>query len=232
MRSINRLPCLLCLITTSRTYAFQTSISTQPSFTTTSSITTPHSNGNPLVLNLSRYLDAIETDDDDDDFLYLSDKQIKTLRKEADLRKGLKTLATYSLNADEDYASNIDHDEDYVFSDTVLTNVAQMLEEEELVEVRAISKNNVKTVGSDAYLLAANLEGEMDRYVVVVRVKGFTASLYSPREEGAEDKGTAKHDKIKLRTNYKHKKFNVKPKAVRNEKGQIVMDDEGKVVRE
>lgn len=194
-----------------------------------------------------------EYNDDDENYLemYLSDKQLKTLRKEVDRRRKNKTLDTFYLSKDDEYMSyneNDDEDDDdddegeymRMVSEKMVSDIANTLRREEVVVVRAISRDNVKMISTDANTLVTQLEAVLGQFVVLVKVKGYTASYYCPMidqndiDAATQDyqQGKRRNQVIKLWTNYKPNKWKRKPKALRNERGSIMKDENGNIIRE
>jgi RNA-binding protein YhbY len=152
----------------------------------------------------------------EEDECVLTPTQVKILRKEADRRKNTSTIATLVLPPDESDGS---------YSGDTLSSLSKLFEENELVEVRAISKERKKEARTVAERLAFRLEGEVEKPVVVINLKGHVAMLYAPFEDGHAEK-------IILRTSYQKGQWTRRPKAVRDSRGQIMRDKEGKSIRE
>ena len=157
-------------------------------------------------------VDGSNSDDyEDDGFEYwFSPPQVKTLRKEAALRKRNKNLATIFLPQEHDENDSHGERHNSIFDDATLAGLHEALVREELVEVRAISKSNIKQVKVVADELAEELiffsldesedrNGEVSSssssssteekevpVVVVIQRKGHSAIIYRPRPDSEE----------------------------------------------
>lgn len=167
-----------------------------------------------------------DTDDDNDDQDYmLSPQQVKVLRKEVQKRKAKNSLKRLALTAEEGQGA---------FATETLERIAEVLQTEtELLEIRAISKNQPKNVKAVSELLAIQVERHMDtdesfKPVFVLDIKGFSAVFYSPFLEDADLYGKS----IVLRSGYENNKWTRKPKAIRDIRGQIITDKDGNIIRE
>lgn len=158
----------------------------------------------------------VEEESEDEDEFVLTPAQVKILRKGADRRKNTSTIAMLVLPPDESDGS--------VGEDT-LSALMELLEENELIEVRAVSKERKKEVRNVAERLAFQLEGLAEKPVVVLNLRGHVAILYAPFEGG-------RAEKINLRTNYRKGRWNRRPKVARDSRGQIMKDQEGRSIRE
>lgn len=163
-----------------------------------------------IVLRLSS-----EEESEKDEFV-LTPRQFKILRREADSRKHTSKIASLALPPDESGGS---------FCEGTLSSISQLLDKNELVEVRAICKELKKEARDVSELLAFRLEGKVEKPVVVLNVKGHVAILYTPFEDGHPEK-------IKLRTSYQKGQWTRKPKVIRDSRGQIIKDEEGNNIRE
>ena len=133
--------------------------------------------------------------------------QRKVLTKEVQKRKAWKTLAQHRLEP----ATSLGD-----FDPQALEQIAQLLREHELVEVRGLAYNNKKVTLDVAYLLEQALEEDLlqNTMVRVVSYKGHSAILYSPADHG---------NRIPLRTSVGQKSvWKMRPKAPRDHRGQIV----------
>ena len=167
----------------------------------------------------------IDDDDDDDQDFTLSPQQVKVLRKEVKKRKAKKSLKRLSLTAEEGQGA---------FATETLERIAEALQAEtELLEIRAISKNQRKNVKAVSELLAIQVERHMDtdesfKPVFVLDINGFSAIFYSPFLKDSD----MYEKRIVLRSGYENNKWTRKPKAVRDIRGQIMTDKDGNIIRE
>jgi hypothetical protein len=139
--------------------------------------------------------------------------QKKVLRLEATKRQARKEMSTFSLPEAETRGP---------FSKETIAGLMQLLNENELVEVRGVSKNKVKQVFTTLTRLSMELEIEMQKNVCLVRPKGFSGVLYSP----ADDEDESHPDRIKLHTSVGHKNvWTKRSKAPRDQRGQIVKEE-------
>lgn len=150
------------------------------------------------------------------EFIFVSAEQISFLRKEANKRQANKKLPKHFLPAEESME----------VSPETIDTISKLFETSELIEVRGVSRDKKKKVFDTANELAATLEDVLEKPVVVVEIKGFAAKLYCPWD--SDEKG----GQIQLRTNYKPGQWSRKPKAIRDNRGQIVMDENGKSIKE
>jgi len=109
-----------------------------------------------------------------------------------------------------------------------MDEISALFEKSELIEVRGVSKGQKKGLFDTANAMAESLEEEIGKPVVVVDIKGFAVKMYCPWLDG-EDFDTSK--RIKLFTSYKPGQWTRKPKGIRNEYGQIVLDENGKSIK-
>ena len=155
--------------------------------------------------------------DEDDEYelldFFVSPEQINTLRKEAKKRQSRKKLTTFFIPPEE------------VSQDTI-NAISALFDTNELIEVRSLSRDKKKQVFDTAYALAATLENEVEKPVVVVDIKGYAVKLYCPFTD--DEQGT----RIQLRTSYKPGQWSKKPKAIRDDRGQIITDENGKSIKE
>ena len=152
------------------------------------------------VLLFSQTQDS-EQNPEDGDFLFpddLTPNQMKIVRKEVSARRRQKKLATYFLVENEGVSDD--------FRDESIQAVRKLLEKEEIVEVRAISKNDIKLVLDVVY----NFIDIIGPEVFVIAKKGHAAVLFQQKNKGG----------LKL---YKRKPvFAPKLKPVRDEDGIII----------
>ena len=155
--------------------------------------------------------------DEDDEYelvdFFVSPEQINTLRKEAKKRQSRKKLTTFFTPPEE------------VSQDTI-NAISALFDNNELIEVRGVSRDKKKQVFDTAYALAATLENEVEKPVVVVDIKGHAVKLYCPFTDDEQGK------RIQLRTSYKPGQWSRKPKAIRDDRGQIITDENGKSIKE
>eukprot|EP00555_Chaetoceros_dichaeta_P013589 CAMPEP_0198260646 /NCGR_PEP_ID=MMETSP1447-20131203/9557_1 /TAXON_ID=420782 /ORGANISM="Chaetoceros dichaeta, Strain CCMP1751" /LENGTH=157 /DNA_ID=CAMNT_0043948355 /DNA_START=291 /DNA_END=764 /DNA_ORIENTATION=- len=140
----------------------------------------------------------------------LSPRQITALRKEAKKRK----LPTVTLPPDENQGP---------FGPDTLAAIAAILRQHEVMQVRGISRDNIKDVREIAEQLAFNLEGETDRMVALIAKKGFAATLYCPMEDDDPRR-------IKLFTSFRPNQWKPRPRALRDS-GLIMKDRDGNIIR-
>ena len=145
---------------------------------------------------------ASNNDENDPQQEYLTPNQVKTLRKEASKRKARKQLATHILSSDETIP----------LSENTMSIIVSLLQDNELVEVRGISKEGKRFVRSDSERLAAELEMELadDRPIFLLDTKGHAAVFYCPLGD------------IQLRTGFQQNVWTKKPRPKRDGRGQII----------
>ena len=155
--------------------------------------------------------------DEDDEYelldFFVSPEQINTLRKEAKKRQSRRKLTTFFIPPEE------------VSQDTI-NAISALFDTNELIELRSVSRDKKKQVFDTAYALAATLENEVEKPVVVVDIKGYAVKLYCPFTDDEQGK------RIQLRTSYKPGQWSKKPKAIRDDRGQIITDENGKSIKE
>lgn len=110
-------------------------------------------------------------------------------------------------------------------TDETVERIINLFDRSEIIEIRGISRDVKKYVYDTAHELAGLLEEEMGKPVVVVQIKGFAAKMYSPWEE---DRGA----NIQLRSSYRPGQWTKKPKPIRDNRGQIIMGEDGKSIKE
>mmetsp|Transcript_4600 Transcript_4600/g.7661 ORF Transcript_4600/g.7661 Transcript_4600/m.7661 type:complete len:80 (-) Transcript_4600:261-500(-) len=76
--------------------------------------------------------------------------------------------------------------------------------------------------------MAGMLEDAFEKPVVVVDIKGFAAKLYCPWD--SDDNGVGQ--RIQLRSSYKPGQWTRKAKPIRDIRGQIILDENGKSIKE
>ena len=157
----------------------------------------------PLSL-VSRMAD---TDNDGPEPVYLSDKHIATLRKEASKRLANKRMPVLFLMESETTGD---------FGES-LSEICVALNDAELVQVRGISRDSRKQARAVADALAVALSVEMEMDVNLIECKGHTAVYYCPCLPDDSPQ------KFKLFTSVgKKNEWKKKPKPVRDNRGQII----------
>jgi hypothetical protein len=146
---------------------------------------------------------------DGDDEFSLTKLQVKALRKEMNFRKSTKVLTNLYLSPEEGTGP---------FSKETIKDIVFELNKNEMVTVRAISKEERKDVHNISARLAMEvgmeMEGKKQDSVYVLNISGHSATLYCP----SIDKETA----IKVRTTGKANNWDRRVKAERDTSGQIV----------
>eukprot|EP00579_Thalassiosira_antarctica_P008467 CAMPEP_0201899636 /NCGR_PEP_ID=MMETSP0902-20130614/50822_1 /ASSEMBLY_ACC=CAM_ASM_000551 /TAXON_ID=420261 /ORGANISM="Thalassiosira antarctica, Strain CCMP982" /LENGTH=218 /DNA_ID=CAMNT_0048433087 /DNA_START=27 /DNA_END=683 /DNA_ORIENTATION=+ len=148
---------------------------------------------------------------------FVSPEQIGLLRKDAIKRDSNKKLPKFYLPADQSME----------ITQETINEISNLFKTSELIELRGVSKDIKKQVFDTAYGMAATLEDTIEKPVVVVDTKGFAVKLYCPWDESNTADG-----RIQLRTSYKPGQWTRKPKAIRDNKGQVVLDESGKSIKE
>jgi len=133
--------------------------------------------------------------------------QIKSLRKEASQRMARKDVPIIFL---EDGA------DEPPFTDEVLREISDSFTSRtELIQVRSISRNEPRRVFSISEQLAFDLSIALAKTVDLVQYKGHASIFYCPVPgEGS----------IALRSSYKENAWAKRPKAPRDNRGQIIRD--------
>ena len=134
----------------------------------------------------------------------LTPNQIKSLRKEMSKRRAAKKIPQIWLN---------DAETSGPFSDETLAGIISFLDKHELVEVRGISKDEKKMAFAVCQQLAFELSVAADKPVDLVESKGHVGTFYCPGEM---------EDRIILRSSYKDGAWTKRPKAPRDNRGQII----------
>ena len=142
-----------------------------------------------------------------DDDEYVSPNQIKELRKEVAKRRARRKLTQFKLPQEESHGE---------FTEETLAAICGLLAENELVEVRGISRDRKREVFATTEELGMALS-EQGKFVSLVETKGFAATFYCP---GEDDVVVGK--KIVRRTSYKENQWAKKPKPKRDNRGQII----------
>ena len=151
---------------------------------------------------------------------FVSPEQISLLRKEANKRDTRKKLPKVFLPPEESME---------ITSETI-TEISNLFETSELIEVRGVSRDKKKHVFDTAHNLALTVEDQMEKPVVVVDIKGFAVKLYCPWDDDQNDKNGGK--KVELRSSYKPGQWTRKAKPLRDNRGQIITDENGKSIKE
>jgi len=138
--------------------------------------------------------------------------QIKTLRKEASKRLAWKTMATHNYVDTSD-----EHNADEETVNAFFAAICNDLSEQELVQIRGVSSNDKRKVFDTSQQLVEDVSAEMQRPVFVVDIKGHAVTLYCCSPD--ESKRT-----IILRSSYEPGRWELKMKAPRDHRGQIVKD--------
>lgn len=137
----------------------------------------------------------------------LTPNQIKSLRKEISKRRAAKKIPNIWLDDDETSGP---------FSDETLAGIIDLFGKHELVEVRGISKDEKKMAPATCQQLAFELSLAADKPVDLVEIKGHAGTFYSPGDM---------EDRIILRSSYKEGAWTKRPKAPRDNRGQIIRED-------
>ncbi|KAL7464901.1 hypothetical protein ACHAXS_005232 [Conticribra weissflogii] len=148
---------------------------------------------------------------------FVTPEQITSLRKEAAKRERRKALPKFFVPIEESAGD---------CSEETMEGILELFGISELIEVRGVSKDEKKRVYEVAHELAATLEDEMGKPVVIVDIKGFAVKMYSP---WFEDEGDS--SRIQLYSSYRPNQWTRKPKPIRDERGQIVIGEDGKSVK-
>eukprot|EP00594_Rhizosolenia_setigera_P013260 CAMPEP_0178962696 /NCGR_PEP_ID=MMETSP0789-20121207/14521_1 /TAXON_ID=3005 /ORGANISM="Rhizosolenia setigera, Strain CCMP 1694" /LENGTH=177 /DNA_ID=CAMNT_0020646901 /DNA_START=313 /DNA_END=843 /DNA_ORIENTATION=+ len=172
-------------------------------------------------LFMSEDSEELYTEDEEDEGyeFILTPTQVKTLRKESDKRRIKKKLKFYSIPKQFDEDQDLDEDELDARMDEIISGISDLFAEDELVEVRNISPQNRKNVKHLSEVLSWHIEGMVQRPVVVLTSKGHKVVMYSPSPDLPNS--------IRLFQSYEEGKFNRKPKPIRDNRGQIIKDEDG-----
>jgi RNA-binding protein YhbY len=143
--------------------------------------------------------------------VYLSPNHISTLRKEASRRIANKRMPIIFLS---------DSETDAKFTDDGLAAITEAFQNDELVQVRGLSRNNKKRTRAIAESLTQELSLSMNKDVNLVECRGHAAVYYCPF---ADDENETSSKRIKLFTSVgKKNQWTKKPKPVRDNRGQII----------
>jgi hypothetical protein len=180
----------------------------------------PRSNRRQSTMRQSNDLLLAEVEEQEEmiDF-FVSPVQIAFLRKEANKRESNKRLLKFSLPPQETAE----------ISPETIDEIFNLFDKSELIEVRGVSKDAKKKVFDSAHGLAATLEDALEMPVVVVDIKGFAVKLYCPWDD---DEQGGRGGRIQLRTNYRPGQWMRKAKPIRDNRGQIITDEDGMSVKE
>jgi len=159
-----------------------------------------------------------EDENDEEGYeIVISTTQIKMLRKEIGKRSNTKRLPVVFVPNEQT---------DGEFTMETLEDMEKVFSDNELVQVRGLSKSNLKAVKQVVDILSIQMEDLLQRMVIPVQVKGFSAIFYSPFDDDSRP------DRIQLRTSYQPNQWRPKPKPVRDERGQILKGPDGKSLKE
>ena len=164
--------------------------------------------------------------------------QKKVLRKEASKRQAQNKLAKVTLPESEMYGLISSSSND---NSQTLQKIVKRLKNQELCEIRGISRDDKKDVFAIANRIAMDLEYEIQNDVTVISSKGHSAILYTPMNDDGDDGNDNSNDddeddsdnddnvpklkKILLRTSVGQKNTWVRRvKAPRDNRGQIIKD--------
>ena len=155
---------------------------------------------------------------------FISPVQIAFLRKEATKRESNRKLLKFTLPAEENTME---------IAPETIDEICDLFEEQELIEVRGVSRDAKKRVFYMAHALANTLEDAMEKPVVVVDIKGFAVKLYCPWDDDDEEGDEGRVGKrIQLRSNYRPGQWTRKAKPIRDDRGQIITDGDGNSMKE
>ena len=154
--------------------------------------------------------------DHDDDVVMMEEEprgltrnQVRVLRKETAKRRARKQIPQHWLPSAETRGP---------FSEATLETIVHSLQKHELVEVRGISKDSKKAVFETCLQLELELslllQAEEQPVAFLVESKGHAAVFYTPTKEGG----------IQLRSFYKENAWKKRPKAPRDNRGQIIKE--------
>jgi hypothetical protein len=143
------------------------------------------------------------------------------VRKEASKRQARKKLTYFSLPAEDTHGN---------FADETLEEIWKLLNENEIVQIRGISRDAKKMTFSVATRLCLELEWHVEKYadldcdsvllpVALLSIKGHSVIIYSPTLDLDDPK------KIPLRTSVGQKNtWTARIKAPRDNRGQIIQE--------
>jgi hypothetical protein len=202
-----------------------------------------------LLAEMDEEDDAVMEDEEEDDSnFFVSPVQIAFLRKEATKRESNKRLFKYNLPSsvnDDDHDNNDTNSGMEITIETINT-ICNIFAQHEIFELRGISKKNKKLVHYIAHAIANTIEDTIDKPVVVVDIKGHAVRYYCPwdEDEDEEDEDEKNNNnnneqqkhrvgkRIELRTKYRPGQWIRKAKPIRNNRGQIVTDENGNSIKE
>jgi len=116
-----------------------------------------------------------------------------------------------------------------------INDICEIFDGHELVEIRGVSGDDKKRVYYTAHALANTLEDAMEKSVVVVDFKGFAVKLYCPWDDDDDEEGEGGGrvgKRIQLRSNYRPGQWTRKVKPIRDDRGQIITDEDGNSIKE
>ncbi|GAX12780.1 hypothetical protein FisN_15Hh259 [Fistulifera solaris] len=125
--------------------------------------------------------------------------QIKFLRKEAARRLARKSLSQVFLPENDP-------------AEETLQSIQQALQQHELVQIRGISRDNIRHVYATAQQMVLELNLLSLKEVELIETSGHSALLYAPADP----------PRIILRSSYKEGQWTKKPKKTRDHRGQII----------
>ena len=163
-----------------------------------SQVLAPQSAGERLQRSRSVPLFSSSIDENED---FVSPNQIKALRKTAGKLRARKKLVRFAMPEEESFGP---------FSVETSKAIADLLLENELVEVRGIAKDKKPKVFATTQQLAIDVGIEAEKVVTTVEIKGFAATMYCPG------------DKITRRTSYREGQWKRKRRPKRDNRGQII----------
>jgi RNA-binding protein YhbY len=137
----------------------------------------------------------------------LTPKHIKTLRKEASKRSARKELAQIYLLEGEWGTSG--------WSQETLSSIGSALDQNEMCQVRGISKHNKKKVFAATEQLIDELSEALQKDVYAIETKGHAVTLYQQQRE---------QPTIQLRTTLKSNDWTKQEKQPRDNRGQIIRE--------
>ena len=179
----------------------------------------PPSNRRQSTLRHSQVLLLAEEEEQEEmASFFVSPVQIAFLRKEANKRESNKRLPKFSLPPQETAE----------ISPETIDEISNLFGMNELIEIRGVSKDAKKKVFDAANGLAETLEYAMEKPVVVVDIKGFAVKLYCPWDD---DEQGGRVGRIQLRSNYRPGQWTRKAKPIRDNRGQIITDEDGMSIK-
>ncbi|KAL3808544.1 hypothetical protein ACHAXA_002711 [Cyclostephanos tholiformis] len=178
----------------------------------------------PSTMRISQVLFLADEGEEQEDMtvdFFVSPVQIAFLRKEANKRESNKRLPKFNLPPQE--TADV--------SPETLSEISNLFDKSELIEVRGMSKDSKRKVFDTAHGLAGTLEDAFEKPVVVVDIKGYAVKLYCPWDNDDEH-GVKRGGRIQLRSNYRPGQWTRKAKSIRDNRGQIITDEDGLSIKE